>query len=445
METDNNLLIPDENTTNGNNLSIKNSFAEHGNEIDEVISKKPHFMVRWGTFIIFIVLILIVIVSWFIKYPDIVSTNAKLTSINAPKEVVVNSPGKLIKLFASEGMITQKGTILGYLESIGDHDDIIELSQNVDLLIPLINKNNFETLNSFNKSNENLGELQQANQTFLQALTIFRNYISNGFYLRKKNMLAKDLTNLQKMKANLILQKGLNEEDLVLSQKTYEANKSLNKDKVISDFDLRNEQSKLIGKKLSLPQMTAALLNNEAQQNEKLKEIQELDNIILQQKNIFLQAVLTFKSQIEEWKKAYLFIAPIDGKIVFANFLQENQQLKAGQILCYVNPENTKYFAEIFIPQANFGKVKIGQNVLLKFPSYPFQEYGAVKGSIDFVSNITTDSGYLAKVVLPKGLATSYNKQVQYRDGLVAQAEIITQDLRLLQRLYYNLVKNFSK
>lgn len=441
MPQSNNIAQPSENFS----LKIKNSFTEHGNEIDEVISKKPHFMVRWGTFIIFIVLILIVIVSWFIKYPDIVSTNAKLTSINAPKEVVVNSPGKLIKLFASEGLITKKGTILGYLESIGDHDDIIELSQNVDLLIPLINKNNFETLNSFNNSNENLGELQQANQTFLQALTIFRNYIWNGFYLRKKNMLAKDLTNLQKMKANLILQKGLNEEDLVLSQKTYEANKSLNKDKVISDFDLRNEQSKLIGKKLSLPQMTAALLNNEAQQNEKLKEIQELDNIILQQKNIFLQAALTFKSQIEEWKKAYLLIAPIEGKIVFASFLQENQQLKAGQILCYVNPENTKYFAEIFIPQANFGKVKIGQNVLLKFPSYPFQEYGSVKGSIDFISNITTDTGYLAKVVLPKGLATSYNKQVQYRDGLVAQAEIITQDLRLLQRLYYNLVKNFSK
>ncbi len=441
MPQSNNTGQPSENFS----VKIKNSFTEHGSEIDEMISRRPHFFVSWGTLIIFAVLIFMVIVSWFIKYPDIVSTKANLTSLNAPKQVVANINGKLIKLFAKEGDTTKKEAILGYIESIGNHEDIIKLSHNINLLIPLINNNKFELLNSFNSSNENYGELQQDNQVFLQALSNFRNYISNGFYLRKKAMLAKDFANLQKMKGNLILQKGLNEEDLNLSLKTFEANKSLNKDKVISDFDLRNEQSKLIGKKLTLPQIAAALLNNEAQQNEKQKEIQELDNLILQQKNIFLQAALTFKSQIEEWEKTYMLIAPIDGKIVFSNFLQENQQLQAREIICYVNPGNAEYYAEIYIPQANFGKVKTGQNVLLKLPSYPFQEYGAVNGKIDFIGNISTDSGYLAKVILPKGLHTNYGKQIQYREGLVAQAEIITQDLRLLQRLYYNLVKNFRK
>ncbi len=121
--------------------------------------------------------------------------------------------------------------------------------------------------------------------------------------------------------------------------------------------------------------------------------------------------------------------------------MQENQQLQAGQVVCFVNPKSAAYYAAIYIPQANFGKVKLGQNVLLKFPSYPFQEYGTIKGKIDFISNISTDSGYLAKVVLPNGLITNYKKQIQFRDGLTAQGEIITQNMRLLQRFYYNIVK----
>ena len=432
-------------------VAMKNTFSTHGNEIEEIISRKPPFIARWGTLFLFILLVFIGIISWFIKYPDIITATAKLTSINAPKPVIANTSGKLIKLFAKEGEQAIKGSVLGYLESTANHADVIKISSGLDIIAQRLEKNEFLS-GSKNPSplergwgEVNLGELQQSNQIFLQALVNFRNYISNGFYLRKKTMLAKDFTYLQKMHSNLLQQKGLNQEDVDLSQKTFDANQSLKNDKVISDFDYRNEQSKLIGKKLTLPQVNAALLSNEAQQNEKQKEISELDNTIAQQKSIFLQALLTFKSQVDEWKKKYMLIAPIDGKVAFAIFLQENQQLQINQTICFINPENSQYYAEVYIPQTNFGKIKLGQDVLLKFPSYPFQEYGSVKGKIDFISNISTDSGYLAKVTLPQGLSTNYNKQVQYRDGLLAQSEIITQDLRLLQRFYYKLVKNVAK
>jgi hypothetical protein len=131
--------------------------------------------------------------------------------------------------------------------------------------------------------------------------------------------------------------------------------------------------------------------------------------------------------------------------VVFASFIQENQQVQANQIICFVNPENSQFFAEIIIPQSNFGKVKIGQAVLLKFDSYPFQEFGFVSGKIDFISRIPIGDGYLAKVSMNNGLQTSYNKQIQYRDGLIARSEIITDDLRLLERFYYNFLKQIEK
>ena len=83
--------------------------------------------------------------------------------------------------------------------------------------------------------------------------------------------------------------------------------------------------------------------------------------------------------------------------------------------------------------------------MLLKFQSYPFQEYGSVVGKVEFISHIPTDSsGYLAKIGLTNGLNTTYKKKVQYRDGLLANAEIITQDMRLLERFYYNIIRQIK-
>lgn len=105
--------------------------------------------------------------------------------------------------------------------------------------------------------------------------------------------------------------------------------------------------------------------------------------------------------------------------------------------MCFINPENTAYFAEIFIPQNNFGKVKTGQKVLLKLPACPYQEFGAIQGRLDFIANIPTDSGYMAKVILPMALETNYKRTVQYHEGMQAQGEIITADTKLSDRLFY--------
>jgi HlyD family secretion protein len=258
-------------------------------------------------------------------------------------------------------------------------------------------------------------------------------------------MLLKDRSNLEKLHNNLLNQKELEEQDLELAQKSFNANQTLRDKKVLSELDYNDEKSKFINKKLSLPQINNAIIGNESDQNAKQKEIAELDNTILQQKIIFQQALSTLKSQLDEWEKKYLLIAPIAGKVTFVTLIQENQQLQSNQTICYINPENSHYFAQLVIPQANLGKVAVGQKVLLKFSSYPFQEYGAVYGKVEFISPIATEDGYFAKVALQDGLKTNYGKQIMYRDGLQGNAEIITKDLRLLERFYYDLLKQIKR
>ncbi len=446
MEINENILNSDKGIYNIRASQLINTFNDHGNEVTELISSKPPFWVRWGTLYFFFSLLIIGLVCWFIKYPDKIIAKGKLNSINAPKEVVVQSGGKLVKLFVKENQQVGKGDVLGYMESTANHSEVITLYQLLDSLYKQVSINGLSDLSAYLSVHfNNLGELQSAYQTFSQACITYDNYLQNGFYIRKQKMLDNDMAYLQQLHTSLQKQKTLMQQDLSLTDSTFQANEILKEQKVISPMEYRNEKSKKIAKEMALPQISSSIISNESQQNEKKKEIAELQNQVQQQKDIFIQAVNTIKSQVDEWERKYLLTAPIDGTVSFAAFLQENQQLRQGEIACYINPGNTNYYVEALIPQYNFGKIKTGQIVLLKFPAYPYQEFGSVKGTIEFINATPSDSGYLAKVSLPNGLLTNYKKQVRYNAGLTAEADIITENMNLLQRLFYNLRKNISQ
>ena len=82
--------------------------------------------------------------------------------------------------------------------------------------------------------------------------------------------------------------------------------------------------------------------------------------------------------------------------------------------------------------------------VQLRLDAYPYSEFGFVNGKIQYISAIATDSGFLAYVQLNNGLATNQHKELQYKNGLKADALIITKDMRFLQRLYYKTMVNFK-
>lgn len=451
METDKRQTDSSEVKLKEDEFLIKNTFSNHGNELEEIISNKPPLIVRWGTVYFFFILAGLTLISWFIKYPDIVVAKAKLNSVNAAKEVITRTEGKLIKITIKENDKVEAGQILGYMESVANPQSVLAIRNQIDSINILIIQHRTDDIirlfpnYSNQKLNNNLGELQAPYQTFIQSFVTFRDFLNSGFFLKKKNMLHTDMDNIQKLNTILTSQKELLDQDLTLSKETYNANKSLANDKVISSLDYRNEKSKLISKQLSIPLINLSIVGNESQQNEKRKEIAELENQIISQKNIFIQSLQTIKSQVQLWEFKYLLKAPVSGTVSFKGFFQENQEMKVGQTLFYVQPGNTVFFVEMLISQYNFGRVKKGQQVLLKFQAYPFEQYGSVVGTIDYINLTPSDSGYLAKVQLPYGLITNYKKSLIYHNGLFAQADIITENMRLLERFYYNLVKQLKR
>ena len=163
-----------------------------------------------------------------------------------------------------------------------------------------------------------------------------------------------------------------------------------------------------------------------------------------QQRLIFIQALQTLKSNVDEWKRQYILTAPLNGIIFFSMPLQENKFIQQGQLLGYVNPPSSTFYAEIYLPQNNSGKVDTGMQVQLRFDAYPYEETGFVNGKLSYISKIASDSGFYARVSLENALVTNLKNQIPYKSGLHAKALVITKNQRLLQRLYYSLVKTTS-
>lgn len=154
-----------------------------------------------------------------------------------------------------------------------------------------------------------------------------------------------------------------------------------------------------------------------------------------------MQLFEQLRKSLKQWEQSYLVISSTYGVVSFQQFWGENQFIKTGDVICTVLPKNKMaVVGRMKVPSNNSGKIVPGQKVLIKLDNYRFQEFGIVEGKIQHISLAPDENGnYYVDVILPYGLNTSYNKDLPFDRELMGNAEIVTQDLRIIERLFYQL------
>ena len=98
------------------------------------------------------------------------------------------------------------------------------------------------------------------------------------------------------------------------------------------------------------------------------------------------------------------------------------------------------YIAKIKAPIQNSGKINSGQKVNIKLFNFPETEYGMLDARVETMSAIPDEEGfYLVQASLDSKLMTSYEIEIPFKNEMTGTAEIITEDLRLLERFFYQL------
>jgi len=158
-------------------------------------------------------------------------------------------------------------------------------------------------------------------------------------------------------------------------------------------------------------------------------------------------AVGALNSQIKAWERDFLLVSPIDGIVSQMGVWSENQNVSYGETIFTVIPtqQNTPK-GKALLPFQGAGKVKQGQRVNVRINNFPDQEFGYLIGKVESISSVPTVEGfYIVNVDFPESMKTNYNKVLPITQQMSGSADIITEDLRLLERFFMPVKKLIKK
>ena len=407
----------------------------YSGSVKDIMGSPPSSIIRWGTTVLFSVFIFFVGFSWFIKYPDVIPSPVEITTQNPPVTLVSKISGKIKHIYVSDKSKVIAGQTVAVMETAASMEDFLKLKL-------LVNNINLDDTISPDKLPEisQLGELQQTLATFMKNYSSYYYSIRNDFYGNKVRSVKEEISGIIIYLERLKVKERLYTENLVLETGKYRRDSVLNKNKVIPDFDLENSHQAYLKQRIELQQVRLDYSGKTIELAEKRQLLQ--DYIINRTeereslKTTLNESFQNLRAQIDIWEKTYLLLSPIAGTVTFTKYWSNNQTVTEGEPVMSIIPENQgDYLGRINLKMQRSGKVITGQNVNIKFTGYPYLEYGMVRGIIKTKSLVPSGDSYIIEIELPNGLTTLYGKKLDFSQNMLGTAEIITDDIRLLQKI----------
>jgi len=412
----------------------------------EIISDPPRTIIRWGTTIIFAVFVILVLFAWIIRYPDIVPAAVEITTVNPPVTMSTKITGRINNLYVTDGEMVTTGQLLAIMETTASINDINALNTIIDTidiskdLLPV-------SLPSF----PGLGELQPHYAAFIKNLSDYNTYMKNDFYGSKINSALAEIREIQDYLDKIRFQEKLYSENRRIEEKKYKRDSSLFSNNVYSESDIEKSRQNLISINIELQQVRLDRSEKTLELAEKNQLLQDY-RITRQEEKEKLKSILNesfqnLKAQLKIWKNNYLLVSPVEGTVTFTRFWSKNQSVVRDEPVLNIVPQNPgDYVGRINLKMQRSGKVKPGQIVNIKLSGYPYLEYGIIRGIVKTKSLVPTGDAYIIEITLPQGLTSLYGKKLDFTQNMQGTAEIITEDLRLLQKIFnplrYLVTKN---
>lgn len=410
---------------------------------DRIYNYRPPWILRFGLTVIFLYLIIVLFVTHFIKFPDVVPATAAITTLNPPAHLVARVNSKIDTIFVVEGQKVVREEVLVILESPTRFEDI-KLVQNYLEILNVILQDSIRKYipnPSFFRNDIELGEIQPFYSELILAYNSYFNFYQSSFFDDEILSLKYQLTNKKQFINRLNEKKTILHQQYLLSLKLFQRDSVLFRNEVISELEYENSRQKLLQFKASLVEMDLNIINQNSVISQLKNNLDELiynNNLKEKQLNASLeQASRLLNANLQRWKQSYILTSPINGNVTFTEYWSKTQNVITGDVVVSVVPVDTTLIkVRVQFPIQNSGKVKTGQRVNIKLVNYPYQEFGFLVGHMGTISSIPNNLLYSAEVLLQDGLTTSYGEKLPMVHQLSGNAEILTDDISLLTRFF---------
>jgi HlyD family type I secretion membrane fusion protein len=416
-------------------------------EVNEILNHQPAGIIRYGLSIIALIGLLVLLASWFIKYPEVIKGSVVISTQKPPIKIISRSSGIVEKLLIQSNQKIKKGDFLAEIENT-THLENLPVLQTLSAQLKKYLQNSTHKV-PFPAGAITFGDLQSEYNALLKNYQEAERLLGDAIYRQRKRILSNQISDYQSLVKINERQLAINQEEFINAETKYQADIKLYQERVYGKLDFLNLENAFLQKKKEKENYAKVAIENSLTLSERQKQLMELDFEYTQKARNYQdnmqQSIQNIDNLLAKWQQNYVITAPTDGTLSFLKNLTENQAIRAGDTLFVVVPAHQSLVALAQVPAQNFGKVKVGQQVIIKLQNYPFEEYGSLLGRIQTIDATPMGNYYRIRIQLPQGLTTNYQQTLSFVNEMPGSAEIVTDDMRLFDRIFYGLRKTLNK
>jgi len=413
-------------------------------QIRELLERAPSNILKWGITIIFLMVSVIFFAAWLIKYPTVIPANITITSKIPVQKIIAKTSGKLTQLFFKENELVKLNQIIGVIENTANFNDVILLKKKIEENNKIIDSDSLAYF--LFQDNLKLGIIQPSYSNFKKAYKEYQEFFSLLIQNKELQILKEQIDLNNDKLGKQAKQLKIYRLELSLLKKDYERDRRLYSQNAISERELEGSRRAYLTSERNIENIKENSINTKITISNLKKEINSKTISIAENRNKLTQNVQDSFDQLAvsilDWEQQFLLITPIGGKVSYFNIWAKNQYVNVGdEVLTIVPENNNKIVGKMLMPVQNSGQVKQHQKVIVRLAGYPYQEYGMLIGEIKNISLAPNQDMFAVEVKLLFPLNTTYNKSIEFKSELSGTAEIVTEDLRLIERIFYQIRK----
>lgn len=410
-------------------------------QMNEMLSNPPSWIVRSGGGMFLIVLFIIVALSWFIRYPDEITGEVLVTSSKPPIELSNQSYIQIKSLDIKENQLVNKGDLIAEFDIQAESEDIEKAKTYLEKLQNY--KGLFQKQIPVFNNQLKLGTLQEQWTILNSKITEWNSEYSENITLQELASIQREISFREQLQIisnkKIKLSEGeyeLIQEQLAGSERLAEQN-AISKQTLTQDKRTQTQAMQSVQSQKEQHVQNLIVLNELRKQKLRLEYDAKLKK--MQMTSEIQTSIVAIMNGFQNWEKNAVWIAPCSGKVLFNKLLQVNRFYKANEASIVIVPNGSGYIARAIISSTGAGKVKIGQKTFIELIDFPKTEFGMLEGKVNAMTHIDKEGKYEISIQLPNQLKTTYNKQIPFKAQLKGTVKIITKDKRLLERFFEQL------
>lgn len=408
--------------------------------VSEILGRMPHWTIRYGITVIFGLILLLILLSWFIRYPDAIVAPGTLTTTDPPRAIIARTEGKLVQLNAEDGDTVKAGTTIAVVESPTSPASIQQLQSVLsEFDAALIDPNGTIPL----MNDLRLGSGQADYDALRGTATELRTWRAENYRQERNAQMRKKINGYGRLIQAAQEQLAIGNRKQLNYVKEAGTDSIFERKGVISTTAYRTKQNEFMDHQMALKDLAASVEQNkiirldlESQLNEFLHSDAAKERELTELARARVASLRTFA---DTWQLNYALTAPVDGILHYNGRVVAEQTVKPQELLFNVAPVAQAFVFEAVVPSIGAGKVKTGQQAYVSLDNYPREEFGRLIGTVRSMAVMPNAEGYRAVIELPNELLSSFHRPLAYRPEMKGQVEIVARHRSILGRIFDKL------